>query len=185
VSAARFQDQAKEIWMRLAPFVAGAALAAALPLTAVPLVRIAGMTAGQDPRVTAPAAPAADTSAPRLVNVSLSDGTFTGPAVDAYWGNLQVQVVVQNGRITSLSVPKYPSDRRESQRINQQALPLLRNEVVAAQTASVNIVSGATLTSEAFMTSLQSALSQAGGAPAPSVRSAPSPGRNGGFSIGI
>jgi uncharacterized protein with FMN-binding domain len=173
--------------MRFAPFVAAAALAALLPLTAVPLVRIAGMTAGQNPRATAPAALASDTGAPaQLIDVALKDGTFTGPAVDAYWGNLQVQVVVQNGRIASLSVPKYPSDRRESQRINQQALPLLRNEVVTAQNASVNIVSGATLTSQAFMRSLQSALAQAGASPAPAVPGVPtSPSRNGGFSIGI
>jgi uncharacterized protein with FMN-binding domain len=99
------------------------------------------------------------------VAVTYKDGSYTGPAVDAYWGKVQVQAVVENGQIASLTILKYPSDRRESQRINQPALPLLRTEVVKAQTARVNIISGATLTSQAFMRSLDAALVQAGGIP--------------------
>jgi len=56
---------------------------------------------------------------------------------------------------------RYPSDRRESLFISQNSLPRLRDEVVRAQTAKVDIVSGATLTSLAFMRSLDAALSQA------------------------
>ena len=76
----------------------------------------------------------AGVSAQLVAATAYKDGSFTGPAVDAYYGVLQVQVVVQNEEITSLSIPQYPSDRSESRRINQQALPLLRNEVVKAQT---------------------------------------------------
>jgi len=89
------------------------------------------------------------------------DGVYTGPAVDAYWGPVQVQVTVQNGQIVSLKMLRYPSDRRESLFISQQSLPRLRDEVVRAQTAKVDIISGATLTSLAFMRSLDGALSQA------------------------
>jgi uncharacterized protein with FMN-binding domain len=106
------------------------------------------------------------------VAVSYKDGTYVGPAVNAYWGDVQVQAVVQNGQISGLSVLKYPSDRRESLRISQQALPLLRNEVVKAQVARVNVITGATLTSEAFMRSLEGALAQGGG-PAPQSPATP------------
>jgi len=92
---------------------------------------------------------------------NLVDGTYTGPAVDAYWGPVQVQATVQNGRIVTLKMLRYPSDRRESLFISQNSLPRLRDEVVRAQTAKVDIVSGATLTSLAFMRSLDAALSQA------------------------
>ena len=92
---------------------------------------------------------------------TLSDGVYTGPAVDAYWGQIQVQATVQNGQIVSLKMLRYPSDRRESLFINQQSLPRLRDEVVRAQSAKVDVVSGATLTSLAFMRSLDGALKQA------------------------
>jgi uncharacterized protein with FMN-binding domain len=92
---------------------------------------------------------------------NLVDGTYIGPAVDAYWGSVQVQATVQNGQIVSLKMLRYPSDRRESLFISQNSLPRLRDEVVRAQTPKVDIISGATLTSVAFMRSLDGALSQA------------------------
>ena len=115
------------------------------------------------------------------VAAALADGTYTGPSVDAYYGRVQVQAVVQSGKIVTLKMLSYPSDRRESLVISQQALPLLRNEVVRAQAAKVDIVSGATLTSQAFIKSLGGALVQAGGAPdtgpAPSPAGPPDNGR--------
>lgn len=89
------------------------------------------------------------------------DGTYTGPSVDAFWGQVQVQAVVQNGRIASVRFLQYPSDRRTSVRINNFAIPTLQSEAVQAQNANVNIISGATLTSEAFVQSLQVALNSA------------------------
>ena len=90
-----------------------------------------------------------------------ADGTYTGPAVDAYYGLVQIQAIVSGGRLTSIKVLQYPSDRRTSVFINRQALPMLRDEVVSVQSAQVDIVSGATLTSEAFIRSLDAALRQA------------------------
>lgn len=90
-----------------------------------------------------------------------ANGTFTGPVVNAYYGLIQIQAVVDRGRLVGIKVLQYPSDRRTSIFINRQALPMLRDEVVAAQTANVDIISGATLTSEAFMVSLDGALRQA------------------------
>lgn len=93
-------------------------------------------------------------------SVRLADGIYTGPSEDAYYGIIQVQVTVQSGQITSLKVLKYPSDRRTSVLINRQALPMLRDEVISAQNANIDVVSGATLTSEAFIRSLSGAIGQ-------------------------
>jgi len=155
-------------------------LTLALGTAIVPMV--ANITAAG---TTAAPAPSVDTIVPLAPTmVSYKDGSFTGPAVDAYWGQLQVQALVQNGQIASLSILRYPSDRRESVRINQQALPLLRNEVVKAQTAKVNIISGATLTSLAFMRSLDAALIQAGASPSLPATPPSAPGGFGGFGSG-
>lgn len=92
----------------------------------------------------------------------MADGTYTGPTTDAYYGPMQIEAVVQGGQIVKLRALQYPSDRRTSLAINRQALPLLRDEVIAAQSADVDIITGATLTSEAFIRSLRGALAQAG-----------------------
>ena len=91
-----------------------------------------------------------------------ADGQYTGPVVNAYYGYIQIQAVVQGGRLVGIKVLRYPNDRRTSIFINHQALPMLRDEVVSAQSANVDIVSGATLTSEAFIRSIGGALRQAG-----------------------
>ncbi|UVK55873.1 FMN-binding protein [Mesorhizobium sp. AR02] len=90
-----------------------------------------------------------------------ADGTYTGPVADAYYGLIQIQASIQGGRLTALKVLKYPSDRRTSISINRQALPMLRDEAISAQSANVDIISGATLTSRAFRQSLGGALKQA------------------------
>jgi uncharacterized protein with FMN-binding domain len=89
------------------------------------------------------------------------NGTFTGPVANAYYGMVQVQVVIQNGKIADVKFLDYPHDRRTSQEINAQAMPWLTQEAIQAQSANINIISGATLTSEAFANSLQSALNSA------------------------
>lgn len=90
-----------------------------------------------------------------------SDGVYTGPAADAYYGIIQIQALVQGGRFTALKVLRYPNDRRTSVTINRQALPMLRDEAISAQSADVDIISGATLTSKAFIQSLGGALKKA------------------------
>ena len=91
------------------------------------------------------------------------NGTFTGATANAFYGQVQVQVVISQGKISSVTFLNYPKDRRTSARINSFAVPQLQFEAIRAQSARVNIVSGATLTSEAFMASLQSALNIARG----------------------
>ncbi|MCL4486699.1 MAG: FMN-binding protein [Chloroflexi bacterium] len=89
------------------------------------------------------------------------DGSYTGPEVDAFYGTVKVQAVIQNGKISHVQFLEYPNDRRTSVRINSVAVPYLSREAIQAQSANVDIVSGATLTSEAFAQSLQLALSSA------------------------
>lgn len=89
------------------------------------------------------------------------DGTYNGSVADAFYGNIQVQVTVAGGRITNIQFLQYPNDRGESIAINQQADPMLAQEATQAQSANVDVVSGATQSSQAFVQSMQSALDQA------------------------
>ena len=89
------------------------------------------------------------------------NGTYTGSVADAFYGNVQVQVTISGGMITNVQFLQYPSDRSTSRFINSQAIPLLQQEAIQAQSAQVSGVSGATATSGAFIQSLGSALSQA------------------------
>lgn len=89
------------------------------------------------------------------------NGTFTGQTVTMFYGPVQVRIVVSNGRITDAQAVQLPSDRAESAYISQQVGPMLRQEVIQAQNARIDIIGGATFTSEAYAQSLQSALQQA------------------------
>ncbi len=121
-------------------------------------------------RATASTQPASTvtSSAPRQGSAGVAAGTsgykngsYTGSQADALYGTVQVKAVIKNGRLTDVQFLSQPTDRRRSQSINSQATPILRQEAIQAQSANVQAVSGATLTSEAFVQSLQSALSQA------------------------
>ena len=89
------------------------------------------------------------------------DGTYTGSVADAYYGNVQVQAVIMGGKLANVSFLQYPNDRSTSVYINSQAMPMLKQEAISAQSANVSGVSGASETSMAFEQSLGSALSQA------------------------
>jgi uncharacterized protein with FMN-binding domain len=91
-----------------------------------------------------------------------ADGTYTGSVADAYYGSVQVQVRVAGGKITDVQFLQYPNDRQTSVMINTQAMPLLTQEAIQAQSAQVSGVSGATETSGAFQQSLAAALAHAG-----------------------
>src|SRR3954463_185101 len=93
---------------------------------------------------------------------SAASGTVTGAAADTRWGPVQVQITVADGSITDVSVVQYPTSNGKDQEINARALPILIQETLKAQSASIDMVSGATYTSDGYVTSLQSALDQAG-----------------------
>ncbi|MDU0328242.1 FMN-binding protein [Microbacterium sp. KSW2-21] len=101
------------------------------------------------------------TSGAQTSSSGLADGTFTGQAANTRFGPVQVQITVSGGAITDVQVPQYPSESGRDQQINSRALPVLVKETVQAQSAQVDMVSGATYTSTGYRTSLQSALDQA------------------------
>ena len=89
------------------------------------------------------------------------DGTYTGKVADAYFGPLQVKVVVKDRKISDVVFLQYPNDRDTSVMISNTSMPKLKTEAIAVQSSKVDIISGATQTSEGFVISLQSALDQA------------------------
>ena len=88
--------------------------------------------------------------------------TYTGSVAQTRYGPVQVAVAVKSGSITQVSVLQYPNAGGMDQRINSYALPILVDQTVKAQSSQVQMVSGATYTSQGYLTSLQSALDQAG-----------------------
>ncbi|MFF5406303.1 FMN-binding protein [Streptomyces misionensis] len=89
--------------------------------------------------------------------------TVTGSTVQTRWGPVQVRATIEDGRLTDVTAVQYPTDNPRDQEINGYALPQLRREALAAQSARIDMVSGATYTSTGYRQSLQSALDQAHG----------------------
>ncbi|MGZ4596864.1 MAG: FMN-binding protein [Actinomycetes bacterium] len=88
-------------------------------------------------------------------------GTFTGGVVDTQWGPVQVQIKVSGGKIRRATAVVYPSGNGRDAEINSYALPVLAQEVIAAQSAHIDQVTGATVTSDGYIASLQSAIDKA------------------------
>jgi uncharacterized protein with FMN-binding domain len=99
--------------------------------------------------------------APPASTTGYRDGSYIGTDENAYYGRVEVQVTVAGGQISNVKVLDYPSDRRTSRSINGEALPILAQEVIQAQSAQIDAVSGATLTSGAYIRSLGNALRKA------------------------
>ncbi len=108
---------------------------------------------------TMPAADAGATQAAATTPVAIN-GTFTGPSVFVNYGNVQVKITVVNGRITDAVAVKAPSGRND--RWTNMAVPILKAQTLAAQSANIQGASGASYTSYGWFTSLQGALAQAG-----------------------
>ncbi|MBV9285538.1 MAG: FMN-binding protein, partial [Acidimicrobiia bacterium] len=88
--------------------------------------------------------------------------TVDGPVVQTRFGPVEVELVLVGGRIADVKALEYPNEARRSQFISEQALPVLHDEVLQAQSANIDTVSGATYTSDAYGQSLQAALDKAG-----------------------
>lgn len=93
---------------------------------------------------------------------SAASSTVTGDVVQTPWGPVQVAVSVAGGKVTDVQVVEYPNGNPRDAEINSYALPILVRETVSAQSADIDMVSGATITSEGYVQSLQSALDRAG-----------------------
>ena len=92
---------------------------------------------------------------------STTAATYDGASVGTRFGTVQVQVTIQNGKITEVTPLQLTDAERKSAQISSRAAPVLRSEVLHAQSANVQTVSGATVTSEAYLSSLQAALDAA------------------------
>ena len=114
-----------------------------------------GAVATADPTPTA----TKTTAAPAPVSKGVT-GTFTGPTVNVNYGNVQVQITVKDGKITDATALQAPSGRND--RWTNMALPILKKQTLAAQSASIQGASGASYTSYGWYTSLQGALAKAG-----------------------
>ncbi len=88
-------------------------------------------------------------------------GTYPGAVVQTRFGSVQVQITVQAGKITDVTALQLTDAERKSVQISNRAAPLLRAEVLKAQSANAQTISGATVTSDAYLTSLQAALDAA------------------------
>lgn len=89
------------------------------------------------------------------------NGIYTGAVANAYYGNVEVQATVQGMKVTTVTFLQYPNTHSTSRSINAHAMPILQQEAIQAQSAQVDSVSGASLTSKAFVESLTVALGQA------------------------
>jgi uncharacterized protein with FMN-binding domain len=119
-----------------------------------PTISVANMSAsGPSPTV----APLQSTSS----STGLKDGQYTGNESQNIYGTIQVKAIIQNGKLADVQFLQYPNDRQESVEINTQAMPILTQEAIKAQNTNVDIVSGATDSSQSFKESLRSALDQA------------------------
>jgi major membrane immunogen (membrane-anchored lipoprotein) len=88
--------------------------------------------------------------------------TVTGDVVQTQWGPVQVQLAVHGGTITAVKVLQYPNGNPRDVEIANYSLPILIKETTQSQSAQIDMVSGATYTSQGYLQSLQSALDQAG-----------------------
>lgn len=135
---------------------------------ATPAARVAGQASvptGTAPSRTGPTSrPAPTASTKRPHTAYLQDGSWPGGAVHTDYGDVSLQITVANKKITDVVALAYPNDRSESQRISGNAVKKLRAEALAAQSATIRSVSGASETSAAYKTSLQAAIDAAHGA---------------------
>ncbi|MGI8458796.1 MAG: FMN-binding protein [Propionibacteriaceae bacterium] len=103
------------------------------------------------------------TSANPSTRTPPSDPTaYTGSVAQTRWGPVQVKITVSAGKITAVDVPQYPDGNPRDQQINDYAIPILVQDTIDAQSTKIDMISGATVTSDGYVQSLQSALDEAG-----------------------
>lgn len=151
------------------------ALIGLVAIAFVGLVALKNLRGGDDTQVTltpqqqqkvAPNSSGSTPQSPTNVPTSTSsssykDGSYTGSVTDAFYGPMQVSVVISGGKLTDLTFLQYPNEPGHTTEVSNTALPVLKSEALTAQSAQVDVISGASQTTEAFQQSLQSALAQA------------------------
>jgi uncharacterized protein with FMN-binding domain len=126
------------------------------------------VAATSPPSASASNAPGATTSKAASGSSSSAGGassaatTVTGAEAQTIYGPVQVKVTVKNGKVTAAEAIEYPNNDPRDAQINAYAIPALNSEAVSASSARIDTISGATYTSQGYMSSLQSALDKAG-----------------------
>lgn len=120
---------------------------------------LAGVTNGTSTNGTSSARPSSPSSADS--GGPAATRTYTGAVTQTRWGPVQVQVTLRGEKITKVTVLQRPSGNSKDTEINDYALPILVQDTISAQSATIDMVSGATLTSTGYVQSLQSALDEA------------------------
>jgi uncharacterized protein with FMN-binding domain len=126
-----------------------------------PPATVGGTTSAPSDTTTSPptsGSTSGSTSAPGSAATSI-----TGDAVDTRYGPVQVRITVANGKMSAVQAIVYPQDSSRDQEINSYAIPQLNQEAAQAGNANIDMVSGATYTSDGYISSLQSALDRING----------------------
>ena len=132
---------------------------ATVPPPTVPPPTVPPATAA--PATAAPTSAAPAPTAPAPTHRSVAPLVVDGDSVSTPYGDVQVEVTLSAGRITAVRALQYPQQSGRDQEINSQAIPQLESQVLSAQSARVDGVSGATYTTQGYLGSLQSALDAA------------------------
>jgi uncharacterized protein with FMN-binding domain len=122
----------------------------------------ASPTAGASASTGTTSAGASATSGTSSSSASSSAKTYTGDEAQTIYGPVQVKITVKNGKVAVAEAIEYPNNDPRDAQINSYAIPALNSEAVAASSARIDTVSGATYTSQGYASSLQSALDKAG-----------------------
>ena len=126
------------------------AMVVASPVTQTPV------SSGPAPSASSPSPASSSKPSPPT-----SAATYTGDVANTEWGPVQVRITVRGNKITASEAVMYPQGNGRDAQINGYALPVLNKEVVQAQRATIDTVSGATVTSDGYLQSLQSAIDRA------------------------
>jgi uncharacterized protein with FMN-binding domain len=138
----------------------GAVAVGAAPSTVASPATTPGSAGATSTPTTAAASPTATAGTKSATTTAYKNGTVTGSAITTRFGNVQVQVTIAGGAIANVTALQLPNRDGRSQQIASQAEPILRQEALTAQSAKIDLLSGATYTSDAYARSLQSALDQ-------------------------
>jgi len=118
-------------------------------------------TAAADSGAASPGATDPGAATQQSAGANTVSGTFTGDVVDTQWGPCQVRIVVKNSKIGKATAVQFPNGNHHDDEINSWAVPQLQQATVAVNGAGFDALSGATVTSEGYRGSLQSALDKA------------------------
>ncbi|MEY9838073.1 FMN-binding protein [Streptacidiphilus sp. EB103A] len=156
----------RRVLMATVSTVSGVILLLALKPTSAPASAAAGMPAASAatsaPAKGAASPPSTSAGSKQTTAAAAQARTITGTTVQTQYGPVQVQITVSGKRLTGTTLVQYPNSSGRSIQLAASSLPVLTKEAVAAQSAKIDAVSGASYTSAGYKKSLQSALDMAG-----------------------